>query len=192
MTIQLTVDKKQSIFEMCEHILSQNKVKIRTVAKLLGKFTSSCVGVKYGPLHYRYLDHEKTLALERNNWNFNKFMTISTKGKEDITWWRDNILASFNHIGMGNPSSSVTITTDASGSGWGGTVDGCSTYGFWSGVEKVWHINVLELKAIYFSLKALMADTSDTHLLITVCVIIPQQSTLLARWAYVSRYNVMT
>ena len=37
---------------------------------------------------------------------------------------------------------------------------------FGLGVEKVWHINVLELKAIYFSLKALMADTSDTHLLI--------------------------
>ena len=81
MTSRLTEDKKKSIFDTCEYILSLKTVKIRTIAKLIGKFTSSFVGVKFGPLHYRYIDHDKTIALKINKGNFNKNMVISELGR---------------------------------------------------------------------------------------------------------------
>ena len=166
MTIKLTMDKKKVILEMCENILSLQSVKIRTVAKLIGKFTSSFVGVMYGPLHYRYLEHDKVTALKFNKGNFNKTMSISEKGKIDIIWWKENILGSYNHIGIGNPSPNMILTTDASNSGWGGTVLGQATHGFWSSDEKQLHINVLELKAICFSLVSLIPQLSDIHLMV--------------------------
>ena len=58
------------------------------------------------------------MALKDNKCNFNKTMSISKLGKEDILlWWMDNIMGSYNNIGIGNPT--ITITTNASK-----TVDG--------------------------------------------------------------------
>ena len=41
-----------------------------------------------------------------------------------------------------------------------------STHGFWSIEERELHINVLELMAILFSLKALLPEAYDTHITI--------------------------
>jgi hypothetical protein len=167
MIFKLTEQKKHSIRELCLSIISQKKVKIRTIAKLLGKFTSSFIAVKYGPLHYRYLDHDKTTALKANKGNYNKNMVISEKGREDIQWWIENILHSFNHIGIGSPRSTVTLITDASALGWGGTTGTRQTQGLWAvdDIQDGININVLELKAILFSLKAILRDdTEDAHI----------------------------
>ena len=42
----------------------------------------------------------------------------------------------------------LTIFSDASKKGWGASCQGITTGGQWSSVEKTWHINVLELKAV--------------------------------------------
>ena len=92
-------------------------------------------------------------------------MRISKKGREDILWWIDNIMSSFNHIRTGNPT--LTITTDACFTGWGGTIGTNSTHGLWHSEEiqpDTSDINILELKAILFSLKALLHTQRDTHI----------------------------
>ena len=164
MTVQLTQKKKIAITELCTEILNKDKVTIRQVAKLLGKFTSSCLGVKFGPLHYRYLDRDKTLALKKSSGKYNSLMKISTKGKQDILWWLENIMTSFNHIRIGNPT--ITITTDACFTGWGGTTGTKCTNGLWHAEElhSDIDINVLELKAILFSLQALLDKQHNTHI----------------------------
>ena len=96
MIIKLTDNKKDTIYDMCVNILNAKIVKIRNVARLIGKFTSSFLGVKFGPLHYRYLDSDKTLALKFNKGNYNKNMKISDLGQEDIQWWVDNVKNSYN------------------------------------------------------------------------------------------------
>ena len=164
MIIQLTTKKKESLVELCKQVLNQQYVTIRVVAKLLGKFTSSFLGVKFGPLHYRFLDNDKTKALVISKGNFNATMCISEKGREDILWWLDNTLSSFNHIGVGNPT--IVITTDACLTGWGGTIGSQRTHGLWHNEETQADsdINILELKAILFSLKALLNDSKNVHL----------------------------
>ena len=162
MTIQLTQVKKRTIAEMCSRFLTQ-PVTIRDVARLIGKFTSSCLGVKFGPLHYRYLDRDKTRALELAKGNYNAPMVISKEGKADIHWWLENVMTSSNHIRVGNPT--LTITTDACFTGWGGTIGSNSTHGLWH-AEELYEdidINILELKAILFSLMALVNVIHDTH-----------------------------
>ena len=162
MTIALTDIKKQKLVKFCQKILAKEKVTIRETAKLIGKFTSSCLGVKFGPLHYRYLDKDKTLALSEANGKYNALMEISNKGREDIQWWIDNTLGSYNHIGMGNPTAN--ITTDACFTGWGGTTGNKQTHGLWhvNEIQEDSDINILELKAILFSLKSLI-DESHKH-----------------------------
>ena len=53
---------------------------------------------------------------------------------------------------------SITITTDASNTGWDGISDGVFTGGLWSKDEQSLNINCLELKAALLSIKALISN----------------------------------
>ena len=59
MTISLSDVKKEKIKLLCSEILEEECPKIRTIAKLLGKFTSSFPAVQFEKLHYRSLEREK-------------------------------------------------------------------------------------------------------------------------------------
>ena len=67
----------------------------------------------------------------------------------------------------GNPH--ITLQTDASSIGWGGTlVNSKSTGGRWLSCEKSQHINALELRAVLYSLQALIHDMNDVHILLQI------------------------
>ena len=52
---------------------------------------------------------------------------------------------------------------DASSEGWGAHCGDISTGGRWLTVEKILHINILEIKAIYFGLKTLCNGQTNIH-----------------------------
>ena len=111
MTVKLTTKKKKKVFNLCQEVLLKESVSIRLVSKLLSKFASSFQAIKYGQLHYCDLECLKTKARKINKGNFDKKTSIDSHGRQDIIWWENNILGSFNAIRIGNPS--FTITTDA-------------------------------------------------------------------------------
>jgi hypothetical protein len=120
------------------------------VCETLGLLVSAIPGVKYGKLYYRYLESNKIHALNSNKGNFDAYMHISYKVKQDLSWWINGGLNDGNPISHAPPR--VIIETDASGFGWGGTIPARNlfTKGLWSDKEKDMHINCLELKAILF------------------------------------------
>lgn len=65
-----------------------------------------------------------------------------------------------------HPQPNVIIFTDASSIGWGAfcATTGCKSAGGWSPIEKVNHINVLELLAIFMGLKTLCGEIQDKHI----------------------------
>ena len=79
----------------------------------------------------------------------------------EISWWKKNIFKVFKPIRY--PEFSITIYTDASLEGWGTSMDNVSTGGAWLPVEKLMHINVLELKAVLLALKSFV-KTSHKHI----------------------------
>ena len=166
MTVKLTERKASTIKVMCVDLLLIKKPSIRTVAKLIGKLVSSFPGVMYGKLFYRVLDNEKTLALKQHAGDFEAHMKLSNVAKEDLQWWIDNILNAYCPIVHDNPS--ITVFSDASLTGWGGTVDGIETGGNWSVSEQTFHINVLELFAVYYVLASLCNNLENCHIRIMV------------------------
>ena len=69
----------------------------------------------------------------------------------EIEWWKRNIFNTFKSIRY--PKITKTIYTDASLVGWGASYNNKSTGGAWLPDEKQLHINILELKAIFFALR---------------------------------------
>ena len=83
--------------------------------------------------------------------------------KSDLGWWLKNLGHTKAHIGEQYPD--YVIHTDASLQGYGFFVpeSGLQAGSRWSSEESDYHINVLELLAIDYSLKATVADRHDIH-----------------------------
>lgn len=145
MTLEITEDKKNKIYELCNKLLTSNKITIRMLASVIGNFVASFPAVPLGPFFYRKLEQQKIDGLKFNKGNFDANIKLNEKSKEEICWWKNNIFQSYARIDIPNPD--ITIYTDASHIGWGITDGITPSGGRWDENEKA-HINVLELKAI--------------------------------------------
>ena len=81
----------------------------------------------YGPLHYRWIEMDKTEQLRDNRGNFDAHMKLTAETIEELNWWVNCVETSYNPVSYG--PSQMTMTTDASKIGWGSTVDGIPTGG---------------------------------------------------------------
>ena len=89
-------------------------------------------------------------------------MNVTSEMKSELKWWSDNIETQNRLINRGNPN--ISITTDASLEGWGAIRNTESVNGRWNENETKFHINYLELLAIYYALKTLCKDLQDKHI----------------------------
>ena len=166
MTINKT-DKgeKQKVMKACKTLQRQPTYTIREVAKVIGLLVSSFSAVMHGPLHYRQLERDKSIATKDSKGNYDTPMSLSPEAK-----WNHNggpiILRKHPMLSSMHPPPPlpITINTDASKIGWGGVFEGKTRGGHWSPQESEEHINCLELKAALFSLQALTTDKSNTKI----------------------------
>lgn len=162
MTVTLPLRKKNLILKLCNNIQSKNCFVIRDIASFIGNLVASLPGVLYGALYYRFLEKCKIDALRSSRGDFDSTMTLSDDARKEVHWWSKNILSSFKPINVSPPS--VVIQTDASLSGWGCVHNSTTTGGPWSPKESTLHINILELKAVYFGLLSFFSSTNGTHI----------------------------
>ncbi|KAL0161017.1 hypothetical protein M9458_044742, partial [Cirrhinus mrigala] len=59
---------------------------------------------------------------------------------------------------LGAPCRRVTLATDASLTGWGAVMSGHTARGLWRGHQLTWHINCLEMLAVFQALKHFLPD----------------------------------
>ena len=118
----LPEDKIQKILDLSFYILKQEKVQIRCLAQLIGLYSSAHYAIIWAHLFHRYLDIDRTLALCRENNNFNHYTNLSENGKSEIQWWLDNIKrVNGKPIRFDDPT--YYLDTDASNHGWGAVLD---------------------------------------------------------------------
>lgn len=115
MTIELTGEKRQKIFNCVSNIQNKQQIQIRRFAQFLGLLVSACPAVKYAKLYTKSFETIKYLALKNANQNYNKNMSLSDSIKTDLRWWTDNILTAKNEIRQDN--FAIEIFSDASKQG---------------------------------------------------------------------------
>ncbi|TKS65923.1 hypothetical protein D9C73_028580 [Collichthys lucidus] len=91
----------------------------------------------------------------RSGWIPASWRTVDNVTADCVTALRHWRAPSFltQGVSMGTVSSRKVVTTDASLSGWGGIFEGRGVRGRWSQALQRLHINVLELSAVFLSLK---------------------------------------
>ncbi len=67
---------------------------------------------------------------------------------------------------LGSSCRRKMLTTDASLTGWGAILEGRSRQGLWKNHHLSWHINRLEMLAVFLALKNFLADLRGHHVLV--------------------------
>jgi len=98
MLVYLTPEKALELKQAATDLFNYKNPTIRDVAKVLGLIVSSFSRIAYGPLHYRYLERDKTTALKTSEWNFDAKMCLSSQAGEELKWWIDSIESASNPI----------------------------------------------------------------------------------------------
>jgi len=152
MIVYLPQEKKDNIKNECQKLLGCSYATIRVVSKVIGLVVSAFSSVELGKLHYREMEKAKTVALKESKGDFDAKMPISLSMKSELRWWIENIQTQVRRIRRNNPE--IVIQTDSSTIGWGAVFDKRKIGGRWTQTESVFHINVLELRAVFLALQA--------------------------------------
>ena len=166
MTVMLTPEKQADIIVCCSKAEKKESLTIRDLAKIMAKIVASFPAVVYGPLHYRQLEKEKKVALALNKGDFDGRMTLSLSAKSELRWWNENTEFTCNVIHHTQPN--ITLSSDASKVGWGCARKDSQSGGEWLPEESSFHINHLELKAVYFALKRFQGEIVGKHACIMI------------------------
>lgn len=162
MTVSLPERRLIKIRLGCANLLGQDITSIREVARVIGLLVAAFPAVELGKLHYRKLEAGKIATLKQVHGNFDRKLNITADMKLDLSWWLDNVDRHHRHIFRSG--TDIDLFTDASTLGWGGHLGCLTTSGTWSLDEKELHINILELKAILFSLQAFAHELEGRHI----------------------------
>lgn len=155
-------DKIDKIKNAAESLLQENCISIREVAAFIGLIVHAFNAISIGPLYYRSLERDKVRALNENDDNYDGNINLSDQSKEEIVWWIENI-----DIKNGKPICLLPIDfwieSDASCNGMGAVFKTGHFSRNWSEHEKKFHINYLELLAIFFALQYFMDEETNVH-----------------------------
>ena len=164
MTVTLTEHKMEKIKNVCCDLMEKSKVSIQFLAEVIGKLVATQPGVWIAPLFYKRLETLKNDSLKECKGDYSASTLLSQEAKDDLKWWIDNLDGFSTPVKRSKPTK--VVTSDASKKGWGAECEGELTGGMWTVQESELHINLLELKAALFALKAFCKNIKDCSILI--------------------------
>ena len=87
---------------------------------------------------------------------------LPQKARWDLSWWmvRDHLLTG---VRFGTPAPDLHLNSDTSCLGWGAHLLDQHVSGVWSDQEKLLHINLLEMKALFLALQSFREDVIGHH-----------------------------
>ncbi|KAI2658972.1 ORF V: Enzymatic polyprotein [Labeo rohita] len=94
-----------------------------------------------------------------------RMIKVTRRCLRALDMWRKPWFLSQGPV-LGAPCRRVTLATDASLTGWGAVMSGHPARGLWSGRHLSWHINCLEMLAVFQGLKHFLPDLRDRHVLV--------------------------
>lgn len=165
MLVTLTEQKEKNLRNLVSKLLNMKSPSIRFVAKVVGTLVSSFPAIKFAPLHYRYIEKVKSEALTANKGNFEATCTLTDQAICDLKWWKNAKFSKWIHP----PCITLEIMCDASTGGntstgaWGAICNNIPCGGAWNVQEQSYHINVRELLAIYYALRAFLPLCVTKH-----------------------------
>jgi hypothetical protein len=163
MKVTLSEEKSQKIRDKVVELIRLESCTIRDLARVLGTLQATGPANPVAALYTKVMERVKNEELRKNQGRFDRNMFITQEIKEELAWWKHNLLKVEAPIKRAQPD--ITLYTDASLKGWGCYDKELKTSfgGRWDVDEDEQHINVLELKAVELALRTKCREVTDKH-----------------------------
>ncbi len=166
MRARLSRERAASILSYLRHFREASSVHLKKFQRLLGLMASASAVCHLGLLHMRPLQLWLKSRVPWTAWTSGRLSIAVTYGCiEALAPWRNPDLFS-RGVPLGLVASRVVVPTDASMLDWGAVCEGMPASGLWSEPQTRWHINRLELEAVFLALKEFQAQLERQHVLI--------------------------
>ncbi|KAL0195548.1 hypothetical protein M9458_009120, partial [Cirrhinus mrigala] len=131
---------------------------VKQFQQLLGLMAAASNVIPFGLLYMRPLQWWlKTKGFSPRG-NPLRMIKVTRRGLRALDMWRKPWFLNQGPV-LGAPCRHVSLATDASLTGWGAVMSGRSARG-------LWHINCLEMLAVFRALKYFLPDLRDRHVLV--------------------------
>ncbi len=140
-------------------------VSVGTCRRLLGLMAAASPVLPLGLLHMRpFLWWMKELRLHPTV-PATRLVRVSRSCCRHLLMWRDPVFL-WSGVRMGAIHRRHMTTTDASMTGWGAVFEGRPASGEWEEEFLFWHINCLELRAVFLALKCFLPVLGEHHVIV--------------------------
>ena len=151
--VQVPPARIESLLESIQLVLNKTSVSARSMLSLLGSLNAAADLINLGRLHMRPLQF-----LFLDQWRpirdpLDQEIFLSNLFKSHLRWWLNRSLYTTG-VPLRTPAPDLYLFTDSSMIGWGAHLEptGLVAHGLWSDEEQKFHINNLELRAVYLAL----------------------------------------
>ncbi|KAI2661423.1 Transposon Ty3-G Gag-Pol polyprotein [Labeo rohita] len=165
MQAQLSPARIESILAAVMRVKEGRSLTVKQFQRLLGLMAAASNVIPFGLLYMRPLQWWlKTRGFSPRG-NPLRMIKVTRRCLRALDMWRKPWFLSQGPV-LGAPCRRVTLATDASLTGWGAVMSGHPARGLWSGRHLSWHINCLEMLAVFQGLKHFLPDLRDRHVLV--------------------------
>ncbi len=166
LTARLSVERAQSMLNCLESFQRKRAVPLKHFQRLLGHMASAAAVTPFGLLHMRPLQHWLHDWVPRWAWRRGTYrVSVTPSCRQTFGPWSD-LAFLWAGVPLGQVSRHVVVSTDASAMGWGAMCNGHAAAGLWTGSRLQWHINCLELLAVWLALRRFKGLQHDKHVLV--------------------------
>ncbi len=163
---RLTEERAQSVLNCLNTFRGRTAVPLKLFQRLLGHMAAAAAVTPLGLLHMRPLQHWLHGRVSRWAWQRGTYrVAITLECRQTFSPWSDPLFLRAG-VALEQVSRHAVVFTDASATGWGATYNGQAVSGVWTGPQRHWHINCLELLAVYLALGRLKGPLRDKHVLV--------------------------
>ena len=165
MTARLSLPRVQSLTSCVRHFKVGRTVTVSLCLRLLGLMAAASPVIRLGLLHMRPFQWWTKSQNISPRCFPHRTISVTRRCVMSIKQWMSTefLLAG---VRLGICASRETVTTDASLTGWGAVCQGRPAHGVWTATQRGWHINRLELLAVFLALQYFSNLLTGRHVLL--------------------------
>ncbi len=167
MQAQLSPARVESILNALKNIKLGQRITVHYLQRVLGLMAAASTVIPLGLLHVRSFQLWLRARGFHPRANPQRQIRVTRQGLRTLSmWFRPRFLT----LGptLGPCCRRKMLTTDASLTGWGAVLDGRPAQGIRRGHLLEWHINCLEMMALFRALKYFLQQLRGYHVLVRV------------------------
>ncbi|XP_060741844.1 uncharacterized protein LOC132856323 [Tachysurus vachellii] len=165
MRAHLSPARVASILAAVKAIRLGRGLSVAEAQRVLGLMSAAANVIPLGLLHMRPFQFWLRGAGFHPRRRPLRVIRVTRRGLRTLLLWKRPRFLALGPI-LGACHRRRTLSTDASLSGWGAALDGRPAQGLWEGPCLSWHINCLEMRAVFLALKHFLPHLKGCHVLV--------------------------